>query len=382
MTTIAGMDEIAGAWRALGQRCDNPLTYFQGFDWCRGWVEKFAGEGEKTQPFIVTAWRGQVLIAVWPLMISTAPAGMRRIETLGEPLTQYGNMLYDPSGMDDGVSRLMVEALLRREHCEIAVLNGIPAGSPIARALAPFPALDYRNASSVLDLSIFESSRQYLAGLGRVQRRKRNQRRNKLARLGSLQLEVIWPDHPEFAGLVALGVAMKRRWLAETGRYSTGFSMSGIEDFLANLSGCPKQREGACLSVLRAGDCVVALELGFLTRRHYYSYMGSFDWDLRDLSPGKIQMEMTVCWLIDNGIEAYDLLANPADYKQSWSNREIVLEAFAVPLSWKGRVYAVTWLARLRPALKRLWGAVPITLRRMLNIGQSFGYLLPCIYTL
>jgi CelD/BcsL family acetyltransferase involved in cellulose biosynthesis len=155
--------------------------------------------------------------------------------------------------------------------------------------------------------------------------------------------------------------------------------MDGVERFLGKLIGCPKAREGACLSVLRAGERVVALELGFLRRRHYYSYMGSFDWDLRDLSPGKVQMEMTVCWLIDNGAEAYDLLANPAEYKQSWSNREIALKAFAVPFSWKGRVYAGTWLTRLRPALKRLWHAAPLAWRRMLNVGQGFGYLLPCL---
>jgi CelD/BcsL family acetyltransferase involved in cellulose biosynthesis len=110
--------------------------------------------------------------------------------------------------------------------------------------------------------------------------------------------------------------------------------------------------------------------------------MGSFDWELRDLSPGKIQMEMTVCRLIDNGVYAYDLLANPADYKQSWSNREIVLKTFAIPFSWKGRAYAELWLNRLRPALKRTWGTVPVALRRMINITQSFGYFVPCVCSL
>jgi CelD/BcsL family acetyltransferase involved in cellulose biosynthesis len=380
VTSLAAMDEIGAAWQALGERCDNPLTYFQSFSWCRGWVETFAAEGKAPRPFIVTAWRGRELVAIWPLMISAAPGGVRRIETLGEPLSQYCNILYDAERMDDDVAQALIAPLLRPENCEIAVLNAIPETSPLARALAFFPPLDaYENQSSILDLSVFESSAHYLAGLGKVQKRNRNRRRNKLARLGALRLDVIWPDHPHFADLVRLGVTMKRRWIAETGRYSAGFSMTGIDQFLARLSGCPKAREGACLSVLRAGERVVSLELGFLLRRHYYSYMGSFDWDLRDLSPGKIQMEMTVCWLIDNGIEAYDLLANPAEYKQSWSNREISLKAFALPLSWRGRLYAGTWLTRLRPALKRLWGAAPLALRRMLNACQGFGYLVPCM---
>jgi CelD/BcsL family acetyltransferase involved in cellulose biosynthesis len=277
----------------------------------------------------------------------------------------------------------MIGALLRSDHCEIAVLGMIPATSPLARALSAFRPLEScENQTSILDLSVFASSAHYLASLGKVQRRNRSKRRNKLAKLGALRLDVIWPGHPEFAELVTLGVAMKRRWIKETGRYSTGFSIAGVEQFLARLAGCPKAREGACLSALRAGERIVALELGFLRHRHYYSYMGSFDWDLRDLSPGKIQMEMTICWLIDNGADAYDLLANPADYKQSWSNRDIALKTFAIPYSWKGRAYAELWLNHLRPALKRVWGTMPIALRRMVNIGQGFGYFVPCLCAL
>ena len=374
------MDEIADAWLTLGRRCDNPLTYFQSFDWCRGWVGSFAGEAAGQHPFIITAWCEGELIALWPLMITAAPRGMRRLENLGEPLSQYCNLLYDAGRMNVAVARAMIDALLRSEHCEIAVLGTVPATSPLAQALYAFPQLENcQNQSSILDLSAFASSAHYLASLGKVQRRNRTKRRNRLAKLGALRLDVIWPDHPEFAELVRLGVAMKRRWIKETGRYSAGFSIAGVEQFLARLAGCPKAREGACLSVLRAGERVAALELGFLLRRHYYSYMGSFDWDLRDLSPGKIQMEMTVCWLIDSGVEAYDLLANPTDYKQSWSNREIVLKTFAIPFSWKGRAYAGLWLNRLRPALKRAWGTVPVALRRMVNIGQGFGYFVPCV---
>jgi CelD/BcsL family acetyltransferase involved in cellulose biosynthesis len=374
------VDEIAGAWEALGARCDSPLTYFQSFSWCRGWIETFARDSRETRPFIVTAWRGRTLLALWPLMITSAPGGVRMIQNLGEPLSQYCNILCDPERMDGDVADAMIEALFRPGHCEIAVLAAIPETSPLVRALATCPPLDNnQNLSSILDLSLFQSSAHYLAGLGKVQKRNRTKRRNRLAKHGALRLDVIWPDHPDFAELVKNGVAMKRRWIAETGRYSAGFSMDGIERFLAKLAGCPKAREGACLSVLYAGERVVALELGFLHRRHYYSYMGSFDWDLRDLSPGKVLMEMTVCWLIDNGAAAYDLLGNPAQYKQSWSNRELALKAFAIPFSWKGRVYASTWLTRLRPAIKHLYNKAPLALRRMLNAGQGFGYLLPYV---
>src|SRR5690606_22574853 len=128
---------------------------------------------------------------------------------------------------------------------------------------------------------------------------------NRLARLGELQFSMVWPGDPSFPVLVRACAAMKRQWLMETGRYSTGFGMKGYDDFLAGLSGDSETLSGACLSVLEADDRVVALELGFIKNHHYYAYLGGFDWALRDLSPGKVQMDMTVRWLVDHGIIAY-----------------------------------------------------------------------------
>ncbi|WJH40024.1 hypothetical protein N7E02_25735 [Aliirhizobium terrae] len=44
--------------------------------------------------------------------------------------------------------------------------------------------------------------------------------------------------------------------------------------------------------------------------RSWYAYLGALDWALRHLSPGKVQMEMTVCRPIESGEEAYDLLGD------------------------------------------------------------------------
>ncbi len=208
-----------------------------------------------------------------------------------------------------------------------------------------------------------------------MQRRRRNRRRNHLARLGQLSFEVVWPNQEGFAALLAQVLEMKRRWLRETGRYSTGFSVKGHGDFLATLAGDRERMEGACISVLRAGDRVVAVELGFIHKGSYAAYIGGFDWELRDHSPGKVQMEMTVCWLIENGITAYDLLANPTAYKKSWSNAAIRLACYATPLNWKGWLYLNGWL-QLLPAIKTAYTALPKRLHRMMLFGQSAGYLL------
>ncbi|UYO00962.1 MAG: GNAT family N-acetyltransferase [Devosia sp.] len=349
--TLDEIEAIADEWRALETACPDPLNYFQSYDWCRNWVSQF---GDTHQPYVITVWRGGRLVALWPRMIVDM-AGIRRLETLGAPHSQYCGILMRRDGASEaGIVKALRQAG-RASNCDVTISRAVPKGSALDKLLSDKPVIaGSDNVASVLDLSGFASSEAYTAQLGKLQRRNRNRRRNHLARLGDLTFEVIWPGHADFDTLVYQCTEMKQRWLHETGRFSVGFSMSGYADFLAGLSGDPGAASGACLSVLRAGDKVVALELGLLRRGHYYAYIGGFDWDLKDLSPGKVQMDMTVGWLIDNGVQTYDLLINPAEYKSSWTNSEIAVSGRAEPLSWRGRFYVSAWLPRLRPAIKRL----------------------------
>jgi CelD/BcsL family acetyltransferase involved in cellulose biosynthesis len=85
---------------------------------------------------------------------------------------------------------------------------------------------------------------------------------------------------------------------------------------------------------------------------------------------------MTVCWLIEQGVKTYDLLGHPADYKESWSNRTLELQTYALPATLAGRTYAGFWTARLRPGLKRVYQSLPHQLRRLAQFGQSFSLFL------
>jgi CelD/BcsL family acetyltransferase involved in cellulose biosynthesis len=376
LSSLPEIEEVSDQWQALEGRCEGRLTYFQSYSWCRNWVAAFADENSDITARIETVWNGDKLIAVWPMMTVSA-AGLRVLQNLGEPHSQYCNFICDHERFGEDDARGLLARIEAGPACDVAVFHAVPEISPLSRLLNSRARVKgYVNSSSLLDLSGFVSSQAYAAQLGKLQKRNRNRRRNRMERIGPLDFTVIWPCDPRFADLVRRCAAMKRRWLIETARYSSGFSVTGYDAFLAGLAGDADALDGACLSVLRAGDRVVALELGFLKDRHYYSYLGGFDWDLRDLSPGKVQMDFTVGWLIDNGVAAYDLLGNPAEYKRTWSNRVIPLQAYTMPFSWKGHVYAQAWLPLLRPAAKHIFNALPDALRRLVARGQSFGLFL------
>ncbi|MCR6498959.1 GNAT family N-acetyltransferase [Shinella sp. CPCC 101442] len=364
----AAMADMAAAWRDLDACAGNPFTYFQSADWCLKWIETFASP--KCRPQVHTLWRDGRLIAVWPLMLSGGV--LKRLEPLGWPHSQYANLLTDPAY--GGVTARLLTGLAGHD---LMVLDGVPDGSALAGLLGETPPLaSLANSAAMLDLSAFATPQAYAETLSKTQRRNRNRRRNALAREGELSFAVLFPGDAGFAEGVATCVAFKRQWLRETARRGTGLAFEGFDRFLASLSGDEAALSGACLSVLKAGDRLIAGEIGFLHHGHYHAYLGAFDWALREASPGKVQMDMTVCWLIERGVKTYDLLGNPADYKDSWSNSAVELQSYALPASLAGRAYAHLWTARLRPGLKRLYYGLPYRLRRLARVSQSFGLFL------
>src|SRR5690606_34940830 len=138
------------------------LTYFQTFSWCRNWVAHFSREG-RVAPHIRALWRGDALVAVWPLMLTMGPLGVRRLECLGGPHTQYANMLCDAREDVRAATQLLADGLERDARCDVVVLNAVPAHSPLGRTLAARDPLGAEgNEAAILDLSGFTSPQAYI----------------------------------------------------------------------------------------------------------------------------------------------------------------------------------------------------------------------------
>lgn len=367
----AAMEDAAAAWRALDARAADPFTYFQSYDWCRTWIEVYGDEA--CRPEIHTLWQGRGLVAVWPLM--RTGSRLKRLEPLGTPHCQYANMLVDPafgSALGQGAAERFLAALAEGGH-DLALIESVPEGSALAGLLArsaPLPG--HANTASMLDLSAFTSADDYAGRLSKTQRRNRNRRRNALARHGALSFSVLFPGDEGFSEAIDTFLDHKRDWLRETAKRGHAIAAPDFNRFLAALPGDRKTRSGACFFLLKAGDRMAAGELGFVHHGHYYAYLGAFDWALRDTSPGKTQMDMTVGWLIEQGVKTYDLLGHPTDYKESWSNRTMGLQTYALPASFAGKAYAGLWTARLRPCLQQVYRSLPYQLRRLSQLVQSF----------
>lgn len=367
---LSGLSEIRSIeaqWRALEGKCEEGFTFFQTFDWCVNWIEEFCERPAPVgQPRIMTLWQGDHLVLLWPAMISNRSFGATVLQSLGEPHTQYSTALHDPVA-DEGALRSGFENLLKSmDDVDLVNFDAVPEGSLLGRLSGAQPVVtETQNETAIFELSAFASWDDVAATWSSSQRKNRKRRLKKLGELGEVGLAPVWAGEARYEELVALSVEWKKRWLAETGRLSRGFSMDGYDEFLKSMRSDVSGRSGGILLCLEIDGAPVAIEMGFIHRNEYYAYIGGFDYDLAHLSPGKVAMEMALQWLMENGIASYDLLGNPAEYKSSWSTKTVALDNYARTMTIRGKLYNDMWLERLRPVLKKTYLSAPAGVRKV-----------------
>jgi CelD/BcsL family acetyltransferase involved in cellulose biosynthesis len=361
LTDLNQISEIRADWCALEQRSLSEMAYFQSFDWCFNWCQSFANRQQTdtdVRIFIYTARRDDTLVMLIPLMVERKAGGLCKTLFIGQPLTQYGGALIDKDCVSTDDILAFWSWIKDRDESDVIILESMPATTQLATSLEEAGAATVTGQTSMMDVSGFNSASQLQQDLKPSTRRSRKRRRKKLASGAELELNVVEGGTQQYRKIVERGFIWKRRWLGETGRRSEPLSDPRTERFLSNLE------DGALALVLERDGAPVAMEVGFLRGGHFYSYLGAFDYDLYDLSPGKVELEEALNWMVENNHSIYDLLGNPSTYKQHWTNIDIDLHTAVHAQTVKGYLYAYIWHGLVRPAVKRAFYALPIRLRQ------------------
>lgn len=361
-------------WQALDSNPANKMAYFQSFDWCRTWWV-INGEKAGARLRVLAIYRDKRLVAVWPLMKCPGPLNLTQIVPVGYPLSQYSNLVHDPAAFDAAIGGKIWKAYLRGLRADCVVLPSYPEDGMMAAIVGHrgIQTQETRNAA-IQNLTTYDAPDALAATLSAKMRKNRRARRNKLAREGEISTDVHAGGSEAYLNLVNRALEMKQDWLIHNGRRTNAVTDEATARFLAALPGHKDKNgtiEGAFAYELKVDGKPVAIELGFIQSRHVYAYIGAFDWACRALSPGKIQMEASVNWAIETGMERYDYLGEPADYKEHWSDEAVPLVGRSVPNSLKGWLYCHVWVARTRPMLAAIFDRLSPTMRqRLLRVFQ------------
>lgn len=376
ISELSGVAALEDDWKALEKKVSDGLSYFQGYDWCYNWIKAFigtTGSDDDTQLCLVTIRRSNQIAAIFPLVRVTKSFGIKTIRTLGEPLAQYANILIDTNLLSIQEARACWQDISKELKADAIVLDRVLKGSQLAHVL------DQKNISNekedlslIMNLEGVEDWDTFHAAFKKTVRRGRRRRLRKIEEeVGAIELQTHFGGTQDYKDAVQLALEYKMIWLKENGRNMASFSDERAMPFLADLDGNREQLDGAIAYVMTVDGRPVAIELGFLQDKRYYCFLGAFDWDMRNFSLGKVQMEQSLKWAIENGITKIDFLGNYEAYQGDWSNSSTEVVSYGAATSLKGMAYANLWEQQLKPGLKKVFRRLPPSVRKGLMTGLA-----------
>jgi CelD/BcsL family acetyltransferase involved in cellulose biosynthesis/glycosyltransferase involved in cell wall biosynthesis len=310
---VDGADALAKlehAWTDLADR-DPEATPFQRPEWLLPYCRAFG----VTSPWAVSAWSGDRLAALAPLVVYEKDG--RRIATLlGGGRSDWQDALVDPDLAPDAANALLDRIAAGRDRYDALVLERLPPHGWLARAEAP-DALgateEEEEPCPVIALPSAVEALESVIGSGVLANARYGRRR--LARIGPTAIvETTAADVDRH--LCALFDLHGARWSA---RGQAGV----LRDPTVRRFHLDAARALAASGRLRGyrlvvGDRVAAVWHGFEDRRRLYYYLGGFDPAFRAASPGAVLLAHAIEEAVRRGVRELDLLRGREPYKYAW----------------------------------------------------------------
>ena len=342
------IEAVAADWRHI-ERAGGATTPFQTLAVGAAAASVHLRRGET--PRIVIVRRAGRPTALLPTVIGRS-AGVKAIRFLGDPLSQYGDIVAVPeatrehveaawrAAADPRVAKLIHLRKVRADSRLAPILDR--AATMVAETEAPFVALDgaYNTEPS----------------------RTRQQRRShkRLAAHGTIRFEILRGAEAQPALRRALD--LKRQWLEQRGLRSRVVGDPDWEMALMMLAGETGRASPLAVARLSAGGRTVAIEIGFEHARRWCSFLGAYEPAFARTGPGHVQIAEAIAHCVANGITVYDLLPPGDAYKRDIADGAVAVRDYAVPLCASG--LAAMLATRAAPAIKGVVERMPPMLRR------------------
>lgn len=368
ITDIAGFEALEADWAALMVRSGRPEQVFQTFAWCWHWSRHYLaapGRRRGARLAIVTGRSDGQLVLLMPFVV-TRTAGLTCLSWMGEPVSQYGDVIADATAAD----RTSLEAGLRfaaeATGTDLVNLRKVRADAVIAPLLtrlvttvtgteeAPFMAL-----GAAPDYAAFEA---------RLPAKARKNRRRYLRRLeehGSVTIE----EHSgtETASrLAAHTIRMKRASLKARGQISPTLADPRFAAFFADVAHGRGRPAGCRILALRSAGEVTALQISIDHAAARFLHVAVYSPKFEKCGVGGLLLERATADCYARGIKTFDLLAPRHDYKLEFAEVAVTVNDHALGLTLAGQAY-VRCLLGMRGRLKRRLETLPAPIRRAVD---------------
>jgi CelD/BcsL family acetyltransferase involved in cellulose biosynthesis len=332
-------------------------SVFLSADFLEPWFEVF---GARHESVAMSFRHGQDLVGYAPLVVKAegGVAPFRRLTMAGQHPTsgEYLDLLAAP-GAESMVAEAAASELTGRlrRRWDVLTIQRVLSDSLVMGALGR--ALEGRGCpvevipSGVSPyLSLPSGGQPLLQGKSKNFRDQVKQSRNRVGRLGSVELKVVGEDLTLDEAFPELLRLHRSRW-AEHSSFDTAEKVR----FHRSVAGRLLEQKQLYLSLLTVDGLAVASRYDFVFDNKMWCIQGGWDPSLGAARPGLFMTEAAMSWAIDRGLREYDFLGGEGDYKQRWSSgsRELVTVVVSNPSTLRGRAHPLFQRAKARFAAAR-----------------------------
>lgn len=375
ITTRSAFDALEADWNALFERAGRSAQIFQTFNWNWHWANHYLGSSyggiAGLDLSVITARRDGKLIMVWPL-VAERVRGIRQIFWMGEPVSQYGDVILDdiPDRLD--VLRAGWDYLLSHARGDVLRLRRVRADALVAPLLAETGALASNlQTAPFLDLASAATFEDYEQRYASRWRRNRRRLMRRLEEQGDVRFERV-RGGMRARDLAVAALELKSQWLADRGLVSQAISDPRMARFFAAAAEARSHDTGCVVSGLSCNGETAALEIAFACKDRLAMHVIVFNLKYEKAGAGALLTEQGLKDAFKEGFATLDMMAPGDNYKLDWADASVEVADWSHPLSLKGRVYARFYLGMVRSQIKSAMTAMPQSLRRWLTHRRTY----------
>lgn len=325
LTTETELADILPAWRDLYRRASNNL--FSHPDFYLAWWQHL-GSSTGWKLHVVTLRDGGRLVGVAPLAVIKRK-GFRILQWAGIEALDYNDTLVESPEYNSP----LWDAVRQSNAYDVAMIKDVLSTAPSCETLGTFAQPLQQSHAYYIPL-VWKDSETWLKSYTADWRKDYKRRFKRLEAHGPIHYEV-YETLPIDNALMDLLVEQKRSWCRQTG--NTGmFDHPGVNAFLMRLAEVAAEEKALYFCVLRCGDAIISIQMGFQYNGALYWYMTSYDGEWGKLSPGRVQMYKAIAWAIDHGLTEFDYLRGGESYKQSLTDSSRILNDYMFSRGIKG----------------------------------------------
>jgi CelD/BcsL family acetyltransferase involved in cellulose biosynthesis/glycosyltransferase involved in cell wall biosynthesis len=312
--TLSELEALADEWASLWERTPH-ASMFQRPEWIVPWCRAFGVTELRT----VALRRAGRLIGLAPLHVRKH-AGARVLELLGTGVSDYPDVLIDPSGTEEA-TRALFRWIAEDAGFDACAFDCLRADSALLHAPAPRrfdDGVEPAEVAPVLDLRTGLAA--WFTELPRIARTNLRRGWNRASRLGLTRDHGDGDGAEYFSALVALHGAC---WSA---RGQAGvLAAAETQSFHRAVIAAFAARGMLAFRGLRCAGRLVAVVYGFRDRGTERLYLSGFDPELAGSSVGTLAVHHAIECAAERGADEVDFMRGAEPYKYMWGARDRML---------------------------------------------------------